>query len=81
MSRHLAYRYGQPRFVVATAQDAAAKVIQDHELIRLSRAEQTVFVKALLSPPAPGAGLRKSAAAYKKRLGRRLPTRSADQVS
>jgi uncharacterized protein (DUF1778 family) len=57
-------------FVVASAQEAASKVIQDHESIRLSRAEQTAFVKALLSPPAPGAGLRKAAAAYKKRIGR-----------
>ena len=57
-------------FVVASAQEAASKVIRDHELIRLSRAEQTVFVKTLLAPSAPGAGLRKAAAAYKKRLGR-----------
>jgi uncharacterized protein (DUF1778 family) len=57
-------------FVVASAQEAASKVIQEHELIRLSRAEQTAFVKALLSPPAPGAALRKAASAYKKRLGR-----------
>ena len=57
-------------FVVASAQEAASKVIRDHELIRLSRAEQTAFVKTLLAPSAPGAGLRKAAAAYKKRLGR-----------
>jgi uncharacterized protein (DUF1778 family) len=57
-------------FVVASAQEAASKVIQDHELIRLSRAEQTAFVKRLLSPTAPGAGLRKAAASYKKHLGR-----------
>ena len=57
-------------FVVASAQEAASKVIQDHDLVRLSRAEQTAFVKALLAPPAPGAALRKAAAAYKKRLGR-----------
>ena len=57
-------------FVVVSAQEAAAKVIQDHESIRLSRAEQTAFVKTLLAPAAPGASLRKAAAAYKKRLGR-----------
>ena len=57
-------------FVVASAQEAASKVIQAHELIRLSRAEQTAFVKTLLAPPAPGAGLRKAASAYKKHLGR-----------
>jgi uncharacterized protein (DUF1778 family) len=57
-------------FVVASAQEAASKVIQDHESIRLTRAEQTAFVKALLAPPTAGANLRKAAAAYKKRLGR-----------
>ena len=57
-------------FVVASAQEAASKVIENHELIRLSRAEQTAFVKTLLAPPAPGASLRKAAAAYKKHLGR-----------
>ncbi len=57
-------------FVVASAQEAASKVIQDHESIRLSRAEQAAFVKTLLAPSAPGAALRKAAAAYKKRLGR-----------
>jgi uncharacterized protein (DUF1778 family) len=56
-------------FVVASAQEAASKVIQSHELIRLTRAEQTAFVKTLLAPAAPGASLRKAAAAYKKRLG------------
>lgn len=56
-------------FVVASAQEAASKVIQAHDVTRLSRAEQTAFVKALLTPAAPGAGLRKAAAAYKKRRG------------
>lgn len=54
-------------FVVASAQEAASKVIQEHESIRLSRAEQTAFVKTLLTPAAPSARLRKAAAAYKKR--------------
>lgn len=57
-------------FVVASAHEAASKVIEDHELIRLSRAEQAAFVKSLLAPRAPGAALRKAAAAYKKRFGR-----------
>jgi uncharacterized protein (DUF1778 family) len=57
-------------FVVVSAQEAASKVIQEHESIRLSRAEQTTFVKALLAPAAPGAALRKAASAYKRRLGR-----------
>ena len=57
-------------FVVASAQEAASKVIENHELIRLSRAEQTAFVKTLLAPPAPGSALRKAVAIYKKRFGR-----------
>jgi uncharacterized protein (DUF1778 family) len=54
-------------FVVASAQEAATRVIREHEAIVLSRAEQTAFVKALLAPAPPGAALRKAAAAYKKR--------------
>jgi uncharacterized protein (DUF1778 family) len=57
-------------FVVASAQEAAAKVIQDHDTIRLTNAEQTAFVKTLLNAPAPGARSRKAAAAYKKARGR-----------
>jgi uncharacterized protein (DUF1778 family) len=56
-------------FVVASAQEAARKVIQEHESIRLSQAEQTAFVRALLNPPAPSERLRAAAQAYKQRLG------------
>jgi uncharacterized protein (DUF1778 family) len=56
-------------FVVASAQEAASRVIQEHEAIRLSRAEQIAFVSALLNPPPPNARLRKAAAAYRKQMG------------
>ena len=56
-------------FVVASAQDAASRVIQEHETIRLSRAEQIAFVSALLAPPAANARLRQAAAAYRKQTG------------
>ena len=56
-------------FVVASAQDAATRVIEEHESIRLTRAEQTAFVRALLDPPAPSQRLQTAAAAYKQRLG------------
>ncbi len=56
-------------FVVASAQEAASRVIQDHETIRLSRAEQIAFVNILLNPPPPTARLRKAAAAYRKQTG------------
>ena len=55
-------------FVVASAQEAASRVIQEHETIRLSRAEQIAFVSALLDPPPPNARLRKAAAAYRKQI-------------
>lgn len=56
-------------FVVASAQEAASRIIQEHETIRLGRAEQIAFVRALLDPPAPNARLRKAAATYRKQLG------------
>ena len=56
-------------FVVASAQEAADRVIQEHETIRLSRAEQIAFVNALLNPPPPNVRLRKAAAAYRKQMG------------
>lgn len=56
-------------FVVASAQEAASRVIQEHETVRLSRAEQIAFVTALLNPPPANARLRKAAAAYRKQTG------------
>ena len=56
-------------FVVASAQDAATRVIQEHETIRLNRVEQIAFVSALLKPPAANARLRRAAAAYRKQMG------------
>lgn len=56
-------------FVVASAQEAASRVIQEHETIRLSRTEQIAFVTALLNPPAPNKRLRQAAAAYRKQMG------------
>lgn len=56
-------------FVVASAQEAAAKVIQEYETIQLSRTEQIAFVTALLKPRAPNARLRKAAAKYRQQMG------------
>jgi uncharacterized protein (DUF1778 family) len=55
--------------VVASAQEAAARVIREHETIRLLRAEQLAFVNALLKPRAPTARLRKAAAKYRQQTG------------
>ena len=56
-------------FVVASAQEAANKVIQEHAAIQLSRTEQVAFVSALLKPPKPSARLRRAAAAFREQMG------------
>jgi uncharacterized protein (DUF1778 family) len=56
-------------FVVASAQEAAARVIEEHESIRLSKAQQTAFVKAVLDPPEASARLKQAAARYRKQFG------------
>ncbi|MBS0448418.1 MAG: DUF1778 domain-containing protein [Proteobacteria bacterium] len=56
-------------FVVASAQAAAERVIEEHETIRLTRAEQVAFVSALLEAPKPGPRLRKAAAKYRRQMG------------
>lgn len=56
-------------FVIESTQKAAAKVIQEHDLIRLSREEQIAFVSALLTPSEPGARLRQAAESYRQKSG------------
>lgn len=58
-------------FVVASAQDAARRVIAEHESIRLSREEQLAFVQTLLNPPEPNARLKRAAKAYLRNSGQR----------
>ena len=45
-------------FVIASAQEAALKAIEQHTLIALGAADQKAFVEALLNPPAPNSRLR-----------------------
>ena len=56
-------------FVVASAREAASRIIEEHETIRLGRIEQIAFVNALLKPPPANASLRKAATAYRKLMG------------
>ncbi|MYN07704.1 type II toxin-antitoxin system TacA family antitoxin [Pseudoduganella aquatica] len=69
--QHAATLAGQTlsEFVIESTQKAAAKVVQEHELIRLSREEQIAFVSALLSPSEPGARLRQAAESYRRKSG------------
>lgn len=57
-------------FLLASAQTAAAEAIARHELLKLTPEDQTVFVNALLSPPAPNKALRAAAARYRAARGR-----------
>lgn len=54
-------------FVIASAQEAARRVLAEHESLRLSREEQSAFVQALLDPVEPNARLRRAAKAYRQR--------------
>lgn len=47
-------------FVVSTAQEAAQRVIEQTEVMRLSLADQHCFAEALLTPPEPNAALKRA---------------------
>ena len=53
--------------VIDSTQAAAAKIVQEHEIIQLSRAEQIAFVSALLMPAEPGARLRQAVQTYRQK--------------
>jgi len=53
--------------VIDSTQEAAAKIVQEHEVIRLSREGQVAFASALLTPPGPGARLRKAVRSYRQK--------------
>lgn len=55
-------------FMTESTQQAAAKLLQEQDLIRLSREEQVAFVSALLSPSEPGPRLRQAAENYRNKL-------------
>jgi uncharacterized protein (DUF1778 family) len=47
-------------FVVSTAQEAAQRVIEQTEILRLSLADQHAFAEALLAPPEPNEALKRA---------------------
>lgn len=53
-------------FVVAAAQEAASRAIEDTHIIRLSVEDQRAFVQAILNPPAPSAALVSAAESHRK---------------
>lgn len=53
-------------FVVAAARDAAARELEQQNIIRLSAQEQRQFVALLLDPRKPNKALKRAAAAHKR---------------
>ena len=53
-------------FVVAAAQEAAWRTIEETNLIRLSLDDQSRFVELLLNPPAPPPAMKRAKAAHTK---------------
>ncbi|MBE9249822.1 DUF1778 domain-containing protein [Dolichospermum sp. LEGE 00240] len=56
-------------FVVSSLVSAANQIIQENEIMVLSRKDQEVFVEALLNPPKPSEKLQLAAQRYKKNMG------------
>ena len=55
--------------VIDSTQEAAIKIVQEHEVIRLSREEQVAFVTALLTPAEPGTRLQRAVQNYRQKTG------------
>ena len=53
-------------FVVAAAQAAAERTIEDTQIIRLSVEDQRAFVEAILNPPEPTPALRRAFRAHRE---------------
>lgn len=52
-------------FIVAAAQEAANKTIEETQIIRLSLEDQRAFADAIMNPAPPNAALLRAADAYK----------------
>lgn len=56
-------------FMVLSADDAAARTIQEHEVWVLTGRDREVFVRALLNPSAPSTRMKAAAQRYRRQLG------------
>ena len=56
-------------FVVAAADEAACRAIEETEIIRLSVEAQRQIAAAILNPPEPAAALRRAARRYRNLFG------------
>ncbi len=55
-------------FMVSSADAAALRAIQQHEVWSLAGRDREVFVKALLRPPSPSPRMRAAARRYRSRV-------------
>ena len=53
-------------FMVSSADEAASRAIEDHEVWALSRRDREIFVQALLRPPAPNARVKAALRRYRR---------------
>lgn len=56
-------------FMVDSLEQAAANILHENDLIRLSREEQIAFVSTLLNPSEPGGRLLQAAKNYRTKSG------------
>ena len=56
-------------FVVAAADEAACRAIEQTEILRLSAEDQLRIAEAILSPPKPAPALRRAAKRYRELFG------------
>lgn len=57
-------------FVVTAAREAAARTIEESEILRLSMEDQRKIAVAILNPPKPSAPLKRAFARRRKLFGR-----------
>ncbi|MGC2420842.1 MAG: DUF1778 domain-containing protein [Candidatus Acidiferrales bacterium] len=55
-------------FMVSSADDAAVRAIEQHEVWTLADRDREIFVKALLHPPAPSRRMKAAARRYRSRV-------------
>ena len=55
-------------FVVAAAQEAAQRTIQETQLVRLSVDDQIAFAEAIIAPPEPNEALRRAKETHRRLL-------------
>ena len=53
-------------FVVAAAQEAASRTIEEAQIIRLSVEDQRAFAEAIINPPKPTPALRRAFARHRR---------------